>query len=52
MPDPYKEIYDEDEDIYTEKGLEELEEEDEISTIEEAFMEGYIKKKKQKKKEK
>ena len=50
MPDPYKEVYDEDEDIYTEEGLKELEEEDEISTNEEAFMEGYIKKKKHKKK--
>lgn len=50
MPDPYKEVYDEDEDIYTEEGLEELEEEDEITPVEEAFMEGYNKKKKKQKK--
>ncbi|MEK6934969.1 MAG: hypothetical protein AABW46_03760 [Nanoarchaeota archaeon] len=50
MTDPYKEVYDENEDVYNEESLEELEEDDEISPEEEAFMEDYNKAGKKRKK--
>lgn len=40
-----------DEDIYSEEGMEELEESDEINPEEEAFMKGYNEPKKKKKEE-
>jgi len=35
-------IWGDEDDIYTENGIEHLEEEDEISLIESAFMQGYL----------
>lgn len=53
MADPYKEIYDDTNDVYDEDAIEEmLDEDDSISPKEEAFMQGYnqaLKKKKKKK---
>ena len=52
MSDPYKEVYDDNKDVYEDKAIESLEEEDEISPEEEAFMRGYNKAGKKKKKSK
>lgn len=50
MSNPHKEVYDNNEDVYEEEGIENLEEDDEISPEEEAFMRGYNKAGKKKKK--
>ncbi|MEK6826578.1 MAG: hypothetical protein AABX90_03040 [Nanoarchaeota archaeon] len=49
MSDPYKEVYDENDDLYEDEFAEELEEDDEITPKEEAFMKGYNKALKKKK---
>lgn len=49
MPDPYKEVYEDNNDVYEDEAIEELTEEDELSPEEEAFMRGYNKAGKRKK---